>query len=407
MISSWIRAAGLLALVPATALAFETVDELPWPSAGRFFPTYEGDPIRPWTVFGYGGAMYDTNVRRSSTGETSDFVSRLGIGGSYTARVIGRQSIAVDGYGEYRTYDKLDEFNHFAYGLRGQWLWEIGNQLAGVASVSSTQRLADVGEAGSVADIVTTNRAEVGGGYTFHPNWRLTGGAGAARVEHDGRPIDNEYSSGVRAGIEYVSGLRNTLGLEWRYLNGEDPLDPVIGPGGTIDYEENEVAATIAYGLGATLRFRGRIGQTERTYAQLPAANFSDTTGRGALDWAIAPKLVLNFEAYRVPDPLVDTSALYVDRRGVTVGLSWALTYKVVFIFRALNERRIYSGDPVVILGEPRRDETLRTLRFGLGWEPERRWQLSTAVDFGTRESNLLGRDYDYTTIVGNIRYQF
>ena len=30
-----------------------------------------------------------------------------------------------------------------------------------------------------------------------------------------------------------------------------------------------------------------------------------------------------------------------------------------------------------------------------------------TSFDVGTRESNLLGRDYDYTAIVGNIRYAF
>ena len=50
MSSRWIRAAGLLALVPASALAFDTVDALPWPSAGLFAPGYAGDPIRPWSV---------------------------------------------------------------------------------------------------------------------------------------------------------------------------------------------------------------------------------------------------------------------------------------------------------------------------------------------------------------------
>ena len=103
MTSRWIRAAGLMAvsaaLGTAPAYAFETVDTLPWPSAGRF-PAYPGDPIPPWSIAAYGGAMYDTNVRRLSSDETDDLITRLGIGGRYTARVIGRQSIAIDGYGE-------------------------------------------------------------------------------------------------------------------------------------------------------------------------------------------------------------------------------------------------------------------------------------------------------------------
>ncbi|HYI87495.1 MAG TPA: hypothetical protein VEX61_10395, partial [Burkholderiales bacterium] len=139
MISRWIRAAALpaaLALGPATTLGFETVDTLRWPSAGLFAPAYTGDPVAPWGVFAYGGTMYDSNVLRTSTAETADWISRIGVGGRYTARVYGRQSIALDGYGEYRTYDELSEFNHFAYGLRGAWLWELGNQLAGTATVS-------------------------------------------------------------------------------------------------------------------------------------------------------------------------------------------------------------------------------------------------------------------------------
>ena len=43
----------------------------------------------------------------------------------------------------------------------------------------------------------------------------------------------------------------------------------------------------------------------------------------------------------------------------------------------------------------------------GVGWEPERRWQLSTSVDFGNRDSNILTQDYDYTAYTANIRYTF
>ena len=81
MLSRRIRVAILLfVLAPATALAFETVDRLPFPSEGRF-PAWPGDPERPWTVFAYGGAMYDSNPFRLPSGEDSDMVTRLGFGG--------------------------------------------------------------------------------------------------------------------------------------------------------------------------------------------------------------------------------------------------------------------------------------------------------------------------------------
>ena len=39
------------------------------------------------------------------------------------ARIVGRQSVAADGYVEYRNYDELNQFDHTAYGFRGRWLW--------------------------------------------------------------------------------------------------------------------------------------------------------------------------------------------------------------------------------------------------------------------------------------------
>lgn len=408
MISRWIRAAGLLALVPASALAFDTVDALPWPSAGLF--GYPGDPIRPWSVSAYGGTMYDSNVRRADTGETSDWISRVGVGGRYAARVVGRQSIALDGYGEYRTYDELSEFDHFAYGLRGRWLWELGNQLSGVAGVSRTRRLGDLAETRvDERDLITTDRFDLTGAYRFHPDWRLTGGVGTTRTAHDGRDIETAHAFGARGGIEHVSPLGNAIGLEVRYAEGEDPVDEFgFGSFPDNEYEENEVALTLAYVLTAQIRLRGRLGRTERTYSQVPAANFSGTTGRGAIEWRPSVKTLLSLEAYREADPVIDADALYVDTRGVGVGVAWAATYKLVFSLRALSARRLYKGDVLAAsTGLPPRDETTRVLRFGVGWEPERRWQLSTSVDFGNRDSNILAQHYDYTAYTANIRWTF
>jgi hypothetical protein len=411
MISRWIRAAALpaaLAFGPATTLAFETVDTLRWPSAGVFAPTYIRDPLLPWSIFAYGGTMYDTNVLRRPD-QTADWISRIGVGGRYTARVYGRQSIALDGYGEFRTYDELSEFNHFAYGLRGQWLWELGNQLAGTAAVSRTQRLGDLAETRTKA-IIVSDRFDLAGAYRFHPDWRLTGGIGGSRVENDSRAVETTRTLGTRGGIGYVSPLGNSVGIELRHAQGEEPIDDRVGigsfPGN--EYEENEAAFTLTYALGETLRLRGRLGYTERTYTEFPASNFSGTTGRGHVDWRVGAKTLLTFEAYRIPDSVIDVDALYVDVRGVGMGIHWAPTYKLVLSARGLSERRIHRGDVLAAsTGLPPRDETTRVIRFGLGWEPERRWQLSTGVDFGTRTSNLLARDYDYTAFMANLRWTY
>ena len=401
--------AALLALAPAAAHAFDTVDTMVWPSSGRF-PAYVGEGTGPWSIYAYGGAMYDSNVLRTPTGEISDLVTRAGIGGAYGARVVGRQSILLDGYGEYRKYSDLDQFDHFAYGARGRWLWELGNQLSGVASVQRIQRLADISESSSTArDMIVTDYADLTGAYRFHPDFRLTGGLGTNRIEHNGRDIDTTRNYSWRTGLEYISGLGNTLGVEYVHSYGDAPVDDIVGVGvfAGNDYEQDEIALTLFYQLSAQLRVRGRLGHTERTYNLVTAANFSGTTGRGAIEWLPGAKLMLTLEAFREPDPVIDADALYIDRRGVAFGVAWAVTYKVVLSARAIQERRLYRGDPLVATGLPQRDETVHLVRFGAGWEFQRHWQLAGSVDYGTRDSNTLGRDYDYTAVTANLRWQF
>ncbi len=52
-------------------------------------------------------------------------------------------------------------------------------------------------------------------------------------------------------------------------------------------------------------------------------------------------------------------------------------------------------------------DETLRVTRLGIGWEPVRRAQIGFGVDRGLRESNTLGRNYNYTAFMLNGRLIF
>ena len=415
MISRCIRAVAVLASLgfASGALAFTSVDTMLWPSYGAF-PAYPGPDLRPWSLKAYGGIMWDDNVQRLDKdifgADLSDVITRLGVGGSYGARVYGRQAVVLDGYVEYRDYDKFNNLDHYAYGTRADWLWQLGNQLDGTAGWRRTQRLADLGETAIPRkNIITEDRFDLTGAYHFAPDWRLTAGMGWVHVDNDGRPVEPTNAWASRVGIEHVSALGNIVGLEMRYGEGDAAVDdPIIGILPENRYQQQDIALTLAYGLTPDLRIRGRLGYTTRTYNDLPASDFEGTTGRGAIEWRPGPKTLMVFEAYRQVDPLIDADALHVDRRGAVVGFTWAPTVKLVFGTRLTHERRIYEGTPgQILLGGPLRDETLRFVSFTAGWEPARFWQLSGAVDFGERESNIFGRNYDYTAYTLNLKYEF
>jgi len=411
MTSRRVRVAGLLALLalgPSPALAFETVDTMLWPSSGAF-PAYAADEIRPWGLRAYAGAMYDDNVTRVENRPRSDLITRFGVGANYGARVYGRQSIVLDAYGEWRDYQDLD-LDHFAYGTTAEWLWELTNSLAGTAGWRRVHRMADLSE--NVLrrkTMITDDRFDATGAYFISPEFRLTGGLGAVHAERDNALVETTRAWAARGGIQYVSGLGNTVGIELRYGEGDAPVDdPLLGSFPDNRYTRRDAALTAAFGLTPDIRLRGRLGQTEREYTDFPGSNFSGRTGRAAVEWRPGAKTLFLLEGFREIDPVIDANALHADRRGAVVGLTWAATMKLVFGARFLQERRIYVGDVLATAsGIPLRDETVRTWRLSAGWEPERHWQFSSALDFGDRDSNIFNQSYEYTAVTFNLRYSF
>jgi hypothetical protein len=393
-----VLAASLLA--PAVALAFETVDTLPWPSSGRF-PAYgseaTGGPTDLWLQ---AGAMYDDNLLRLESGALDDTVMRFGAGFRTAQRIYGRQTLIVDARADYYMFDRFDDLDHLGYSAAGDWRWEIGNKLSGSIVLGRERRLADLGETQSaVRSIVTGTRLTASAAYLVTPSLRLRGAAGTGRSERSTRDDAETRAASASAGLEYVSGLGNTVGVEVRGADGDAPVDEEITGIALVnnDFEEREVALVATYALGPRLRADGRLGRTTREYSELPSR-----------DWLPGNKTSLALAFFKEPRSIIDIAASHVLVEGVSFGPSWAPTAKLVLSARLLREEREFAGDPRFAIGlEPLRDETIDALRLGIGWEPQRHWQVGVALDTGKRSSNFAGRDYDFTALSGNVAWRF
>jgi hypothetical protein len=402
-------AASLLA--PAVALAFETVDTLPWPSAGRF-PAYGSEATgSPTDIWVQAGVMHDDNLLRLESGALDDTVMRFGGGFRTAQRIYGRQTLVVDARADYYMFDRFDDLDHLGYSAAADWRWELGNKLSGSIALGRERRLADLGETQSaVRSIVTGTRLTGTAAYLVTPSLRLRGGAGLSRSERSTRDDAETRAASALAAIEYVSGLGNTVGVEVRFADGDAPVDEEITGVALVnnDFEEREVALVASYALGARLRADGRIGRTTREYSDLPSRNFEGTTWRFGGEWLPGNKTSIALAFFKEPRSIIDIAASHVLVQGVTFGPSWAPTAKTVLSLRLLHEDREFQGDPRFASGlEPLRDETIDAVRFGIGWEPQRHWQVGVALDTGTRSSNFAGRDYDFTALSGNVAWRF
>lgn len=419
-----IQAAVALAfLAPATAFAqhFEAVDTIPWPSGGRF-PAYTAQPPQPTELWVQAGALHDSNIFRFSrdadvrairgSDERSDNVMRLGAGIRHEQRIFSRQRLRLEARGEQYSYDRNSELDHFAYGLRGEWLWELTNDLAGSIGYERRKRLVDLAQLQRpLKDLITEQRSFANGTYQLGPSVRLRGALDNTRAEHS----DAAFSAAsvridtVTGGVDYVTTLGNAIGVEARRSEGNVPVTEAVG--GTLvdnEFTEREIAAVGTIAAGTQLRATGRLGHTQREHRQFPERNFSGTTGRATVDWTPLQKTGLEFAIYREPRTIVDIAASYVVVTGVTFGPRWAPTEKLVFTAFLVHENQDYRGDPSqVVLGTPQRQEVLRTVRLSAGWEPKRFIELSAGIEKGQRTSNVFLRDFDYTAVMANARWRF
>jgi putative beta-barrel porin BBP2 len=394
------------------ALGFSAVDDLPWPSRGEF-PAYPADTVGPTEIWAQAGILRDNNILRRETNTVGDTVTRVGVGFRHDQRIVGRQRLIMDARGDYYYFDRFDAINHFAYALLGTWLWELGNDFSGSVVLGRDRRQVDFAETTAlrtVRDPVETTRIGATGAYAISPNLRAHAGVAGARAERNSTPDAETRAASYNVGIDYVTPLRNTVGVEFRNTSTDAPVAEFITGSGIFvnnDYHEREIALVTVYAPIPSIRAVGRIGRTHREYTDLPDRDFDGTTYRAGLDWLPGTKTVLGFEAYKAPQSVIDVGVGHMIVKGVAFGPRWAATNKLVLSARFSRERRTFAGDPNVALGGPLRDELATLIRLGVGWEPQRHWQLSFAIDRGERESNFAGRDYQYTAVMANAAWHW
>jgi hypothetical protein len=404
-------AAGLALLLPFAALAFEAVDTLTPATSGRY-PAYPAAPVPLTQYWVQGGVMFDTNILRRTESPGTETVFRLGVGGRHDTYVYGRQLLRLEGRLDGYVYDRFGELDNIGYGGLAEWHWELGNDLAGVLGVARRRYQADIAQTQRAErDLITETRYVATGGYRLGPSFRVRGGAELSDFR---RPLvaASELQTVVGfVGLDYVTGLGNTFGIEYRQSHGDAPVSALVDPLGLFvnnDFKQRDIGFTTGY-ITPFLRLAARVFRTHREYSELPQHNFDGTTWRASADWLVGYKTALGFETYREPRSTIDIAASHVVVRGVAFGPGWAPTAKLAFSARILREDQQYGGDETAqpVPGLPFLHEILRGVRLGSYWEYDRQLHFQFAIDHGDRESNGIGRNYRYNAVMANARYLF
>jgi hypothetical protein len=405
------KAAWLLLAAPLCAQAFETVDVLT-PAGSGVYPAYPSEPLPPYGLWAQFGLMHDTNLLRRTTGDNGDTVARLGVGGRYEQRVIGRQSVHLEGRVDSYVYNKYSDIDNVGYGGLAEYRYVIGNDFSGTIGASRRRFQANLSEIQAARyDPITETVLNTTGRFALGPHVGLRGAAAYIDYNRPSRAASNTKTVILTGGADYVTALGNVIGVEVAEAKGDAPVNEVVDPLGIFvnnDFRQRDYGVVATWGLTPSIRFAGRVGRTHREYSQLPGRDFSGPTWNATLQWLPTNKTALVLESSQHVSSIIDIGASHVVVKGVSVGPNWAPTAKLNFQARLVRQHQTFEGDPEAELGvAPLRQELVRGYRLGSYWEYTRQVHFTFSADHGERESNILGRNYRYNAFIAQVRYSF
>jgi len=411
MFRCMLKSAGVLLLTPLCALAFDAVDVLV-PASSGIYPAYPSDVLRPYDLWAQFGMMYDTNILRRTTGDNSEVLTRLGVGGRMDQKVIGRQSVHLEGRVESYIYNKNSELDNIGYGGVAEWRYEIGNDLSGGIGASRRRFQANLSEIQRAQyDPITETQLNATARYRLGPHVGLRGGTAYIDYNRPSRQASDTKTLVVTGGADYVTDLGNVLGVEVAEAKGDAPVNQLVDPLGLFvdnGYRQHDVGVITTWVISPYMRVAGRVGRTNRQYTQLPGRDFNGPTWNVMAQWLPTAKTMLTAESSKHVSSIIEIGASHVVVKGFSIGPGWAPTAKLNFQARLLRQHQVFEGDPAAILGvTPVREEFIRGYRLGSYWEYNRQVHFTFSLDHGERESNILGRNYTYNAGIAQVRYIF
>ncbi|QOJ19674.1 MAG: hypothetical protein HRU77_02525 [Gammaproteobacteria bacterium] len=254
-------------------------------------------------------------------------------GGVLLNKEIGRQQFNANLNWTHTRFERFDQMNNNLKNFNGSWRWFLGNRLDGNMGASYVQSLTPFMFQPGLKNIRTEQTEFFNASWSLHPSWRLNGGYTRYDLNTNSATLRflNRIEDRFEGGIDYVTSIRNTVGLVFRDTFGDFPI-LVRAPDGSLtdnSYNQKEALAKINWVVSGKSRLYGTGGWVERTNASFTARNFSGFNARMIYQWQPTDKIGLTVTGWRETAAMLMLTASFSLNTGVSVAPSWNITRKV------------------------------------------------------------------------------
>lgn len=356
----------------------------------------------PFTITATAERRADSNVFRLSDdvppalvlGEPgrSDDITRYGLGARFENRY-GLQRVLANATWTKQNYQRFDQLDHSAYGLRGEWGWALGEMWSGLLSHDRQRYLADLADI-RTKDMVTEHRTDATADLRFHPSWTLGAGVHYASAERSTLEVLDHDDMRTDVHLRYVGNPGNSVGVRAAWKHIDFPQRQLVR-GALVDNSQTifDLQGTVDWAVTGNSRLSGGIGYERVEYDELEERNFDGIAGRLSHTWNVTGKTSLKTSLWR--EVSANTSlASSVLTEGWSLAPTWIYSPKLGVELNVQREELEYRSPTLNdVVG---RQDTVRSYNANLKYEILRNILMVIGYERAHRDSTQRFGDYRY-----------
>lgn len=306
-----------------------------------------------------------------------------------------QQLFYIDAKDTQYDYQHFLQLTHNEYNVDGGWNWKLGPLLDGSLDVARIRTLVAFTDVVSSEISFQTEQREAGSiRLQLTPDWRLEGTGFYHTIDEPlpGTPDLVLYEDSATAAIKYLARAGLTAGLSVNYLTGHftgapQTLDPA--------YQQTTEDLVATYKATGASTFAGEAGYSRRT-SDNGLDNLSGPTG--ALDYRnqLTAKTAVEFKVDRAITSFIATTGAQIET-DASVTTEWKATYKIHVL-------GTYTWSYIDMPGQGNtpaqtRIDHLQFATLTINYDARRWLTVKPYATFQTRSSNLVGANFNATTI--------
>jgi hypothetical protein len=350
-------------------------------------------------IFGAEALVFDDNIYRvpsdtdlqSLPGINGDpsrkdhiNITTLGLDGEWN---LSRQTFAVDLQVDDNRYERNSNLNNVSTLDKVTWLYGVGDVLSGQIGAVYSQALIPF------VDVTTYNRdlyATTGyfgaGRFQLGPRWAIFGGVmeSSTSLSDVSLQSNDTHTKSVDLGTEYATGIKDSVGAEYRYTDARYPRGTVLND----DYREDVGKLVFRHSFSEKTDIVAMGGFLRRDYASDEIHRFSGEMWRVDMNWQTTEKMNIAFGTWQNLQARVTAQSDYYVSKGGRIAPKWTATEKIAVAVSLIYEDQDYIGVTQSELSLGTRRDKLATSQVTLTYTPFTFLIFDFGYAYEKRESN-------------------